>query len=89
MVRSILTLFNGDDLIELFSIGRLYSTLTPGIMSQIVGCQTSYEAWTSLQKIFAASSKARIMQLRLEFQTGRKGGNSMMEYILKMKTDEY
>ena len=26
------------------------------------------------------------MQLRLEFQTTKKGGDSMLDYILKMKT---
>ena len=37
-------------------------------------------------EIFSSSSKAQIMQLRLEFQTIKKGGESMMEYILKLKT---
>ena len=64
----------------------LYSMLTPDIMSQIVGHLTSHEAWTTLQMIFSTSSKAWIMQLGLEFQIAMKGGESMMEYILKMKT---
>ena len=67
-------------------LSRLYSSLTPEIMGQIVGYQTSHEAWTSLEKIFSTSSKARVMQLRLEFQTTRKGTMSMMEYLLKVKT---
>ena len=45
----------------------IYSTLTPDIMSQIVGYESSHEAWIALQRIFFASSKARIMQLRFEF----------------------
>ncbi|RVW48987.1 Retrovirus-related Pol polyprotein from transposon TNT 1-94 [Vitis vinifera] len=64
----------------------MYSTLNPDIMGQIVGFQTSHEAWMALHKIFSASSKARIMQLRLEFHTTKKGGDSMLDYILKMKT---
>ena len=64
----------------------IYSTLPPDIMSQIVGYESSHEAWIALQRIFPASSKARIMQLRLEFQTIKKGGDTMMEYILKVKT---
>ncbi|KAL6335516.1 hypothetical protein AAG906_030644 [Vitis piasezkii] len=51
----------------------MYSTLNPDIMGQIVGFQTSHEAWMALHKIFSASSKAQIMQLRLEFQTTKKG----------------
>ncbi|RVW20913.1 hypothetical protein CK203_110546 [Vitis vinifera] len=34
----------------------------------------------------SASSRARVMQLRLEFQTTRKGSLTMMEYILKLKS---
>ena len=64
----------------------IYSTLTPDIMSQIVGYETSHEAWIALERIFSASSKARIMQLRFEFQTIKKGDDTTMEYILKVKT---
>ena len=46
----------------------IFSTLTSEIIGKIVSFQTSHAAWTALQQIFSASSKARIMQLRLEFQ---------------------
>ena len=56
-------------------------------MSQIVDYHSTYhEAWTTFHKIFFTTSRARIMQLRLEFQTIKKGGDAMMEYILHMKT---
>ena len=61
------------------------STLTPEIMGQIVGFQTSHAAWNALEEIFSASSKAQVMQRRLDFQTIRKGSLSMMEYILRIK----
>ena len=64
----------------------IFSSLTPEIMGQIIGYQTSNTTWVALDKIFAASSKARIMQLRLAFQTTQKGSLPIMEYILKMKT---
>ena len=63
----------------------IYSSLAPEIMWQIIGYQTSHVAWFTLEKIFSASSKAWIMQLRLEFQTTRKGSFLMIEYILKAK----
>ena len=63
----------------------IHSTLTPEIMGQIVRYQTSHATWIALEKIFSTSSKAWIMQLRLEFQIVRKGSLSMMEYILKIK----
>ena len=51
-----------------------------------MGYESSHEAWIALQRIFSASSKALIMQLRLKFQTIKKGGDTMMELILKLKT---
>ncbi|RVW33351.1 hypothetical protein CK203_085317 [Vitis vinifera] len=67
----------------------IFSSLTLEIMGQIIGYQTSNTAWVALEKIFSTSSKARIMQLRLAFQTTRKGSLPIMEYILKMKTITY
>ena len=64
----------------------IYSSLTPEIMDQIVGYQSSHAAWFALERIFSASLRARVMQLRLEFQTTRKGSLTMMEYILKLKS---
>ena len=60
----------------------LYSTLTHDIMSQIVGIRHLMKHGL----LFNESSqslpiKAQIMQLRLEFQTIKKGSESMMEYI--------
>ena len=63
-----------------------YSTLTQDIMSQIIGSQSSHEAWVAFQRIFSASSKTHVMQLRLEYQMAKNDGNTMAEYILKMKT---
>ena len=57
----------------------IFSTLTPKIMGQIMGFQTTHAAWTASEQIFSASSKYRIMQLRLEFQTTQKGSFSTME----------
>ena len=64
----------------------LYSTLTQDIMSQIIGSQSSHEARVALQRIFSTSSKARVMQLRLEYQMAKNDGNTLAQYFLKMKT---
>ena len=57
----------------------IYSTLTTDKMSQIVGYESFHDAWIALQRIFSTSSKAQAMQLRLEFQTIKKGGDTMTE----------
>ena len=54
-------------------------------MAQIIGHSTSHFAWTSLEKIFASSSQGRVMQLRLELQTMKKGSMSMIDYLMKIK----
>eukprot|EP00261_Vitis_vinifera_P019697 XP_010650252.1 PREDICTED: uncharacterized protein LOC104879339 [Vitis vinifera] len=63
----------------------LYSSLTPAIMAQIIGHNSSHSAWNALEKTFSSSSKAIIMQLRLELQSTKKGSLSMIDYIMKVK----
>ena len=56
----------------------IYSSLTPTIMAKIIGHTTSQSAWNALEKTFTSSSRARIMQLRLELQSIKKGSLSML-----------
>ncbi|KAL6348009.1 hypothetical protein AAG906_037738 [Vitis piasezkii] len=63
----------------------IYSSLTEGVMAQIIDLDTASKIWTALEKIFSAASKARIMQLRFQLQTTKKEGLSKMEYLLKIK----
>ena len=54
-------------------------------MAQIIGHTSSHSAWVALENIFSYSLRGRIMQLRLELQTTKKGSLSMIEYIMKIK----
>ena len=63
----------------------IYSSLIPDIMAQIIGYNTSHSAWNALEKTFSSSLKARIMQLRLELQSTKKGSLFMIDYIMKVK----
>jgi hypothetical protein len=54
-------------------------------MAQIIGYNTSHSAWNALEKTFSSSLKARIMQLRLELQSTKKGSLFMIDYIMKVK----
>ncbi|KAG6793680.1 hypothetical protein POTOM_002895 [Populus tomentosa] len=63
----------------------IYSSLTPVIMAKIIGHTTSQSAWNALEKTFTSSSRARIMQLRLELQSIKKGSLSMIDYIMNVK----
>ncbi|KAG6736073.1 hypothetical protein POTOM_061231 [Populus tomentosa] len=53
-------------------------------MAQIIGHTTSQSTWNALEKTLS-SSKAKIMQLRLELQSIKKGSLSMINYIMKVK----
>jgi hypothetical protein len=63
----------------------IYSSLTPPIMAQIIGHNSSHCAWKALEKTFSSSSRARIMQLRLELQSTKKGSMTMIDYFMKVK----
>ncbi|KAF6144436.1 hypothetical protein GIB67_024663 [Kingdonia uniflora] len=54
-------------------------------LAQVVGLSTSRAVWDPLQKHYASKSRARIMQLRCELQTMRKGSKPMKDYFLHAK----
>ena len=41
-------------------------------MPQIIGINTAHEIWIALEQNFLATSKARIMQFKLQLQTAKK-----------------
>ncbi|PON41419.1 hypothetical protein TorRG33x02_338080 [Trema orientale] len=56
------------------------------IQAQTVGYHTASDVWQAVGTIFGSQSKAKIMQYKLQLQTLKKGGMSMREYLLKMKS---
>ncbi|KAJ9692772.1 hypothetical protein PVL29_011723 [Vitis rotundifolia] len=63
----------------------IYSSLTESMMTQIMSYNTAHEIWKSLRQSFASASRAHIMELRLHLQTIRKGGLSMLDYMLRIR----
>lgn len=51
----------------------------------MVGKNSVFEQWKSLQKAFASSSHARVMEVKLQLQTSRKGNLSIDDYFDKVK----
>lgn len=66
-------------------LGWLLSSLTENVLAQVVGLTSSQAVWSALERQYASKSKARIMQLRRELQTIRKGSKSMSQYFLHAK----
>ena len=56
-------------------------------MAHIIGHTSSHSSWIALEKMFSSSSRAKIMQLRLELQSKKKGSMSTINYIMKIKGD--
>ena len=49
-------------------------------------CSTSHEVWTTLTNQYGARTRARILYLRTQIQTTKKGSLTIHDYYSKMKT---
>lgn len=63
----------------------LLASMTECVQSQMIGCATAAQLWMRVTRLFASRSKARVMQFKLQLQTLKKGGQSMKDYLSKMK----
>ncbi|KAL5753576.1 hypothetical protein ACOSP7_021796 [Xanthoceras sorbifolium] len=63
----------------------IISTISEQTIAQVTGCTTAYEVWSTLEKLYSQQSKSRILQLRSQLQTTKKGAMNMNDYIIKMK----
>ena len=67
-------------------MSQLLSTLSEEVLSAIVGARSSLDVWQILATQFGARSRARVLHLRTQIQTTRKGSTIVHEYYTKMKT---
>jgi hypothetical protein len=67
-------------------LSAVVSTLSEVVLAHVVGLKTSRDVWTTLEKIFASESKARIMQTRYQLATLKKGASSIVDYFQKAQT---
>ncbi|KAL5774750.1 hypothetical protein ACOSP7_012307 [Xanthoceras sorbifolium] len=72
----------GSDQILLF---WLISTLSQKVIGQVTKCKSSLEAWTKLQNLYSQKSMAKILNLRQQLQTIKKGSHSVSDFVLKIK----
>ena len=66
-------------------MSTLLSSLTEGVLTQVVGCTTSRDLWMALERMFTSQSRARIMQIHYQLATAKKGGSSISDYFQKFK----
>ena len=64
----------------------LLSSLSEEVLGTVVDCSTSFEVWTTLSNQFGARTRARILHLRTQIQTTKKGSLTIHEYYSRMKS---
>ena len=60
------------------------STLTPNVLSIVATCDTSRAAWDTLKTRFASQSRTRVLQLKHQMQSTKRGNMSITDYVDKL-----
>ena len=66
-------------------LSTIISSLSKSLMTHIIGLSTAHDVWLTLKRMFSSQSKARIMQIRYQLSTLKKGSFSVTEYFQKLK----
>jgi hypothetical protein len=65
-------------------LSTIVSTISDGLISQVISYSTSYEVWNALERMYSSQSRAQIMQVHYQLDTLKKGGSSISEYFQKL-----
>lgn len=60
--------------------------MTVSVLAQVVGLTTSSAVWVTLEKKFASHCRARVMQLKQQLHSVKKGSQSVHDYLQQIKT---
>ncbi|KAL5737759.1 hypothetical protein ACOSP7_030520 [Xanthoceras sorbifolium] len=63
----------------------LMSTISEGLIGEVTDCQSSLEFWRIIETLFSRESFAKVLQLKQQLQSVRKGSSTISEFILKIK----
>ncbi|GAU51857.1 hypothetical protein TSUD_416410 [Trifolium subterraneum] len=66
-------------------LGWLRNSMTIGIATQLLHCETSKQLWEEAQSLAGAHTRSQITYLKSEFHSTRKGEMKMEDYLIKMK----
>lgn len=66
-------------------VSWLLSSVSEAMLGHVARCSSAAEIWNILENLFQNHSKARILQLRSQLHTQKKGTLSIDEYMLKMQ----
>ncbi|KAL5860758.1 hypothetical protein ACOSQ3_002074 [Xanthoceras sorbifolium] len=71
--------------IDQLLVSWLMSTLSTLVLRRVTQCVTACEVWLTVTNMFSQQSMARILHLRSQLQTLKKGSMKVSEYIVKIK----
>ncbi|KAL5742812.1 hypothetical protein ACOSP7_029544 [Xanthoceras sorbifolium] len=63
----------------------LMSTLSEGLIGEVTECLSALEVWRNLERLFSQQSLAKVLQLKQQLQSVKKGSSSISEYVIKVK----
>lgn len=63
----------------------MFSSIQENLLTSVIHCVSSKELWDSLTRMFVSQTQARIMPLKMQLQTAKKGSMPMTAYFSKMK----
>ena len=66
-------------------LSLINSTLTPQVFSLVVGITSAQEVWKTLDQRFTSTSRANILNLKLELQSIKKGTETVNGFLQKIK----
>ena len=67
-------------------LSYLLNSMSPEILAQVVGKDSTFELWTTVTNLFASQSQSRITNLRIAITNTKKGSMSSSAYMAKMKS---
>ncbi|KAA8521614.1 hypothetical protein F0562_012287 [Nyssa sinensis] len=67
-------------------IFALISSLSESIIAEVIGCRSARDVWLSLEKTYASTSQARVVQTQLQLASLNKGSDSISAYYRRVKS---
>jgi hypothetical protein len=61
------------------------STLSPSILSMVVGQNFALSMWKTLEQMFTSTSRANVLNLKIELHNLKKGSDFVSSYLQKVK----
>jgi gag-polypeptide of LTR copia-type len=67
-------------------LAGIFNSISQSILAQVINCNSSFQLWLKLQQIHGSQSLSRVLELKLQLQTSKKGGSSCAQYIQHMQS---